>query len=418
LQLQKILFSFFSLLPLSAIYIQKTSHRYLPGQSIAMTAIRYLRSIQIFAVRSSGRITVGGSGAGPPFVLRQRDPAVSSSIRCFASSGNSNGNNQNGNDFFREQMEELNRERQELFGNDEDMSTLSSQQPTTNATQEHAFFEQQMNELNQEKMEIFGDSENTDNQRPDFATGEDLKMLKEEREELYQFTSEERTAWASSSGGESMSSDLLEQIKLARKLQAQQEEKRQEDIEEVVAAAAASTSTQTQPSSSPTIEEDSSHEAFTHVSEDGSSIHMVDVGNKVPSRRTARARCTVILPPEVMEAFEVSHGDLIGPKGPIFATAKIAGIMAAKKTSDLIPLCHPLPLEKVEVDMVLRGNQVHIECECRVTHKTGVEMEALMGANVAALTIYDMTKAVSHEITITDTKLVSKRGGKRKVGPD
>ena len=103
---------------------------------------------------------------------------------------------------------------------------------------------------------------------------------------------------------------------------------------------------------------------------------------------------------------------MIGPKGPIFETAKIAGIMAAKRTSDLIPLCHPLPLDRVNIDIQLIDNRAIIECECRVTHKTGVEMEALTGASVAALTIYDMVKAVSHRVEIGSTVLVGKTGGK------
>jgi cyclic pyranopterin phosphate synthase len=89
-----------------------------------------------------------------------------------------------------------------------------------------------------------------------------------------------------------------------------------------------------------------------------------------------------------------------------------------RKTSDLIPLCHPLPLDQVNLDIRLEnGNTVIIQCECRVTHRTGVEMEALMGASVAALTIYDMVKAVSHRVRIEETVLVSKTGGKRTVGP-
>jgi len=107
----------------------------------------------------------------------------------------------------------------------------------------------------------------------------------------------------------------------------------------------------------------------------------------------------------------------VGPKGPIFSTAKLAGIMAAKRTSDLIPLCHPLPLDKVHVEIHLVGNVATIECECRVTHKTGVEMEALTGATIAALTIYDMVKAVSHRVEIAQTVLLAKSGGKRNIGP-
>jgi cyclic pyranopterin monophosphate synthase len=91
-------------------------------------------------------------------------------------------------------------------------------------------------------------------------------------------------------------------------------------------------------------------------------------------------------------------------------------LSADRKTSDLIPLCHPLPLDQVNIDIQFdNGNTIVIRCECRVTHRTGVEMEALMGASVAALTIYDMTKAVSHEICIQETKLLAKVGGKRTV---
>jgi cyclic pyranopterin phosphate synthase len=104
---------------------------------------------------------------------------------------------------------------------------------------------------------------------------------------------------------------------------------------------------------------------------------MVDVGNKTPTRRIAKARCTVTFPPEVLSAFSTQpqNKDMIGPKGPIFETARLAGIMGAKKTSDLIPLCHPLPLDRVHVEIELVGNQAIVECECWVTHKTGVEME-------------------------------------------
>ena len=90
---------------------------------------------------------------------------------------------------------------------------------------------------------------------------------------------------------------------------------------------------------------------------------------------------------------------------------------AHRKTSDLIPLCHPLPLDQVKIDIHLANkNEVIIDCTCRVTHKTGVEMEALTGSSIAALTVYDMVKAVSHQVEITNTKLISKTGGKRTVG--
>lgn len=142
---------------------------------------------------------------------------------------------------------------------------------------------------------------------------------------------------------------------------------------------------------------------------------MVDVGSKVPTQRNAKARSKVLLPPEVMVAFSISEGgDLVGPKGPIFSTAKLAGIMASKRTCELIPLCHAVSLDNCHIDITLHMNEIIIDCECSVTnHKTGVEMEALVGASVAALTIYDMVKAVSHRVKIHSTELLQKTGGKR-----
>lgn len=112
---------------------------------------------------------------------------------------------------------------------------------------------------------------------------------------------------------------------------------------------------------------------------------------------------------------ETIGGEVVGKKGPVFTTAIIAGVQAAKRTSDLIPFCHPLPIEDCRVELALRdgGEVVEVDCTVRVTHKTGVEMEAMMGSSVAALTVYDMLKGLSHDIIIEDTKLVSKTGGKR-----
>ena len=138
---------------------------------------------------------------------------------------------------------------------------------------------------------------------------------------------------------------------------------------------------------------------------------MVDVSDKQATAREATARSTVHLPAEVREAID---GDEIqSKKGPVFATAIIAGVMAAKRTHELIPFCHPLGLEKCDVTVTLDGDDAIVECRCRVHHKTGVEMEALTGASVAALTIYDMCKALSHEIVIGETRLLAKSGGKR-----
>jgi cyclic pyranopterin phosphate synthase len=137
---------------------------------------------------------------------------------------------------------------------------------------------------------------------------------------------------------------------------------------------------------------------------------MVDVSEKTASAREASARATVRLPAAVRDAIE---GDEIqSRKGPVFATAIIAGVMAAKRTHELIPFCHPLGLEKCTIDIRAAGDEVLIVCTCRVFHKTGVEMEALTGASIAALTIYDMCKALSHDIVIADIRLLSKTGGK------
>lgn len=139
---------------------------------------------------------------------------------------------------------------------------------------------------------------------------------------------------------------------------------------------------------------------------------MVDVGGKQVSRRTAVARSIVSLPAEVLD--QLVDGGLQTKKGSVFQIAIIAGIMAAKKTGELIPLCHPLGLDNCHIDISLNEQQeVVIDCTASITAKTGVEMEALVGASIAALTVYDMCKAMSHDIVIKETKLIEKTGGKR-----
>ena len=138
---------------------------------------------------------------------------------------------------------------------------------------------------------------------------------------------------------------------------------------------------------------------------------MVDVSNKSVSEREAHARSIVILPEEVLS--HITDDEIATKKGPVFATAIIAGVMAAKKTHELIPFCHPLGLDSCKVAIEIDGDSAVIDCRCKVTHKTGVEMEALTGASIAALTIYDMLKALSHDIVISETKLMSKSGGKQ-----
>ena len=150
---------------------------------------------------------------------------------------------------------------------------------------------------------------------------------------------------------------------------------------------------------------------FTHLDAQNNP-NMVDVSEKKITKRTARAQAIVILNDEILRHF--SDHDIKTKKGSVFQIAVIAGIMAAKKTSDLIPLCHPLGLENCTVSIILNEKkEVIVECIASLTSKTGVEMEALTGATVAALTIYDMCKAFSHDIEIRSVMLMEKTGGKR-----
>lgn len=150
---------------------------------------------------------------------------------------------------------------------------------------------------------------------------------------------------------------------------------------------------------------------LSHINADGQA-EMVNVGQKHATLRTARARAVVSLPDEVFSAL-AGEGRLSSPKGDVFQVAILAGIMAAKKTGDLIPLCHPLGLDHCHVDIQLVGNEVLIDCSASLTSRTGVEMEAMVGASIAALTIYDMCKAVSHDIVVKEIRLMEKTGGKR-----
>ena len=141
--------------------------------------------------------------------------------------------------------------------------------------------------------------------------------------------------------------------------------------------------------------------SLSHVDESG-AVKMVDVGAKPLSRRRAVARATVRMAP----ATSARLHEL--PKGDALTTAQLAGIMAAKRTSDLIPLCHPLPLSVVDVSLEVAETSVEIVAAAETTAQTGVEMEALVAASVAALTVYDMAKAIDKEMTITDVELVEK----------
>ncbi len=153
----------------------------------------------------------------------------------------------------------------------------------------------------------------------------------------------------------------------------------------------------------------SSQQELTHIDKQG-KVQMVDVSEKSITKRIAIAESRVQLPENVLLLFDGT--DIKMPKGAVFQIAIIAGIMAAKKTSDLIPLCHPLGLDDVSIQIEIEKNEVVIRSTATVHAKTGVEMEALTAAGVAALTIYDMCKALSHNIIIKEIKLIEKTGGK------
>ncbi len=149
---------------------------------------------------------------------------------------------------------------------------------------------------------------------------------------------------------------------------------------------------------------------FTHIDASGNP-QMVDVSEKKVTKRMARAQAIVFLGKEILS--RMKGDELITKKGPVFQTAIIAGVMAAKKTHELIPFCHPLNLEDCQIQISVKKSKVIIETKTVITSKTGVEMEALTAASVAALTVYDMCKALSHDIVIEEVKLMEKRGGKK-----
>jgi cyclic pyranopterin monophosphate synthase len=149
--------------------------------------------------------------------------------------------------------------------------------------------------------------------------------------------------------------------------------------------------------------------SLSHIDKSGMPA-MVDVYQKKIRERIAKAQAIVHLPKEVRKA--LTGNELITKKGPVFQTAVIAAVQAAKRTHELIPLCHPLALEDIQVKIIIRGQDAVINSMAKVTAKTGAEMEALTAASVAALTIYDMCKALSHTIIIQEIKLIAKTGGK------
>ena len=146
---------------------------------------------------------------------------------------------------------------------------------------------------------------------------------------------------------------------------------------------------------------------LTHLTDDGAA-HMVDVGSKASTSRQAVAEATVVMNPETVSAIRDGNTK----KGDVLGVARIAGIMAAKRTSDLIPLCHPIALDNVELAVELGTDSIQIRATARCTGPTGVEMEALTAASTAALTIYDMAKAIDRGMRIEGVRLLSKSGGK------
>ena len=157
---------------------------------------------------------------------------------------------------------------------------------------------------------------------------------------------------------------------------------------------------------------------LTHINEQGAA-HMVDISAKAVTSRTAIAETTIHCSNAVIEQFitdapnsSSNSNNNSNPKGDVFAAVRIAGIQGAKKCSDLIPLCHPLPLSKVVIDIAVHDNNIIIQATCKTDGKTGVEMEALTAASVAALTFYDMCKAIDKSMVINNTRLLEKTGGK------
>ena len=152
---------------------------------------------------------------------------------------------------------------------------------------------------------------------------------------------------------------------------------------------------------------------LTHVDQNNRPT-MVTISDKAITQRSATARSQIYLPDVIFNLLK--NGEIESKKGPVFNTAIIAGTMAAKKTHELIPFCHPIPLEGCKFNIFSdQKNHVVIECTVQCQNKTGVEMEALTGANIAALTIYDMCKALSQDMIITATEVVEKKGGKSEI---
>ena len=152
---------------------------------------------------------------------------------------------------------------------------------------------------------------------------------------------------------------------------------------------------------------------FSHLNEKNNP-KMVNVSDKKITKRTAIAKATMFLGKEIITHF--NNDELITKKGPVFQTAIIAGIQGVKKTSEIIPMCHPLLINGVDINIhVINSEHIEVLCEVIIEGKTGVEMEALTGVNIACLTIYDMCKSISQDIIIKEVKLLDKTGGKSDI---
>jgi cyclic pyranopterin phosphate synthase len=340
---------------------------------------------------------------------------------------------------YLEQMVELEQERKQLFGANCDREQHEDNDPLTQFKHDNSVSQDEVDSLGHMKP-IYHDS----NTKPTLNNGMSMQERNEERDLIYNFTPEETQAWANTSTSTNtwssfpkIDSNLMSAIHQIRSARDSYEEKQQKQMQEMQASFLKeymdeSLKDDTIKNPNATVQDspiENTH--FTHLNKQGDQVSMVDVGHKTITRRVAKARSSIYLPPEVMDAFATtssttssngSTNEMMSTKGPIFSTARIAGIMGAKRTSEMIPLCHPLPLDNVHIDIWLdeenSGNRVIVECTCSVTHKTGVEMEALTGASIAALTIYDMVKAVSHRVRIESTELIRKSGGKRNVNHD
>ncbi|WP_457616290.1 cyclic pyranopterin monophosphate synthase MoaC [Lutibacter sp.] len=155
---------------------------------------------------------------------------------------------------------------------------------------------------------------------------------------------------------------------------------------------------------------------FSHIN-DKNQPKMVNVGEKKITKRSATAKARMFLGNQIIAHFR--NNELVTKKGPVFQTAIIAGIQAVKKTAELIPMCHPLLIDGVDIDIdIVDSDHIEISCTVAIEGKTGVEMEALTGVNIAALTVYDMCKAISQKMIIKEVKLIEKFGGKSDIKND